>query len=248
MSIFKRLFGIGSAEVHSALDKLEDPVKMTEQGIRDLKNDLNQSLQSLAEVKAITIRTRNELQAHQNAAAEYERKAILLLQKAQSGQITPAESDRLATEALNKKEQAVQAARVHQEMLQKNEASVNQMEQNVQKLKSQISQWENELKTLKARAKVSEASQKINKQLANIDSSSTVSLLERMKDKVAQQEALAESYGSMADANKSVDDEINQALLSSGSGGTSASLLELKARLGLPSGNTTTGTENTAGV
>ena len=47
MSIFKRLFGIGSAEVNSALDKLEDPVKMTEQGIRDLKQDLTKRCMSL---------------------------------------------------------------------------------------------------------------------------------------------------------------------------------------------------------
>jgi phage shock protein A len=37
MNVFKRLFKVGEAEAHSALDKLEDPIKMTEQGIRDLK-------------------------------------------------------------------------------------------------------------------------------------------------------------------------------------------------------------------
>ena len=41
MNFFKRLFKIGQAEAHSALDKLEDPIKLTEQGIRDLKQDLN---------------------------------------------------------------------------------------------------------------------------------------------------------------------------------------------------------------
>ncbi len=32
MNILKRLFSIGKAETHSAIDKLEDPIKMTEQG------------------------------------------------------------------------------------------------------------------------------------------------------------------------------------------------------------------------
>ena len=40
MSIFHRLFKFVQAESHSAIDKLEDPVKQTEQGIRDLKSDL----------------------------------------------------------------------------------------------------------------------------------------------------------------------------------------------------------------
>ena len=38
MNIFRRLFKIGQAEANSAIDGMEDPIKMTEQGIRDLKN------------------------------------------------------------------------------------------------------------------------------------------------------------------------------------------------------------------
>jgi len=232
MSLFKRIFGIASAEANSAIDKLEDPVKMTEQGIRDLKKDLDASLKSLAEVKAVAIRTRKELESAKNVAKDYEGKAVLLLKKAESGQLDVSDAERLATEALNKKEQAMERAGVNQKALATQEANVSKMEQNVQRLKSQISQWDNELKTLKARAKVSAASQKLNKQLANIDSSSTVGMLERMKEKVDQQEALAESYGDMADMNKSVDEEIDQVLLGSGSSsGGSDALAALKARL-----------------
>ncbi|MBT30787.1 MAG: phage shock protein A [Thalassobius sp.] len=234
MSIFKRIFGIASAETHAAIDKLEDPVKMTEQGIRDLKVDLDKSLRALAEVKAVAIRTRKELEGAKTTAKDYEGKAVLLLKKAETGQIDVSEADRLATEALSRKDQALQQASVNQKSLATQEANVAKMEQNVQRLKSQIGQWENELKTLKARAKVSAASQKLNKQLANIDSSSTVGMLERMKEKVDQQEALAESYGEMADMSKSVDDEIDKALLgtgSSSSAGGSDALAALKAKL-----------------
>ncbi|NLR90563.1 MULTISPECIES: PspA/IM30 family protein [Flammeovirga] len=249
MSIFKRLFGWISAETNSAMDSLEDPIKMTDQGIRDLKKDLDQSLQGLAQVKAISIRTRKEYEQHKQAAGDWERKAVLLLQKAQSGQLDTAEADRLATEALNKKEQAAQAAASHEKMVSQNDSQVAKMEQNVQRLKSQISQWENEAKTLKARAKVSEASSKINKQLASIDSSSTVAMLERMKDKVESQEALAESYGDIADANVSVDEEINKAI-GPGSGSSSLALEELKEKMRLGAGSSTeenkaTGSDNT---
>ena len=48
--------------------------------------------------------------------------------------------------------------------------------------------------------------------MAQIDSSSTVSMLERMKDKVAEEEALAESYGDIANESRSLDEEINRAL------------------------------------
>ena len=37
--LFTRILRLGKAEAHSAVDKFEDPIKMTEQGIRDLKKD-----------------------------------------------------------------------------------------------------------------------------------------------------------------------------------------------------------------
>ncbi len=39
-SIFRRMFKVAESHAHSAMDNLEDPIKMTEQGIRDLKTNL----------------------------------------------------------------------------------------------------------------------------------------------------------------------------------------------------------------
>lgn len=230
----KRLFGIGKAEMHAALDKIEDPSKMADQGIRDLKEDLTKSLQGLAEVKALSIRARKELEMNQQAATEYENKAILLLQKAQKGELVPQEADRLATQALAKKEQLEGRITAGVKNVQQYEQMVSKMEENVQKLKSQISQWESEVKILKARQTVSQATARLNKQLANLDSNDTLARLERMKSKVDEQEALAASYGDIASMNTSVDDEINKALGPSYTTGTeSAALKSLKEKLAL---------------
>jgi phage shock protein A len=238
----RRLFGIAKAETNAALDKLEDPIKMSEQGIRDLKNDLNKSLQSLAEVKAMQIRSKKELEVAKNQESDYENKAILLLQRAERGEIAPEEADRLATMALDKKEQAARRVLDIQKNVDHYDPLVKKMEVNVQKLKEQISNWDNELKTLKARAKVSEATAKLNKQMAQIDSTDTMAMLEKMKEKVAAQEALAESYGEMADLNTSVDDEINKALGPSSSSVNSEALARLKAKMAAskPSGESHT--------
>ena len=44
--IFQRLFKTGQAEAHAIVDKLEDPIKLSEQAIRDLKKDLQESLKA----------------------------------------------------------------------------------------------------------------------------------------------------------------------------------------------------------
>jgi len=60
--------------------------------------------------------------------------------------------------------------------------------------------------------KVADATKSLNKQMAQIDSNGTVALLERMKEKVNQEEALAEAYGEIANASKSIDQEIDKAI------------------------------------
>ncbi len=231
MGIFNRLFKVGEAEAHAAIDKLEDPIKMIEQGIRDLKKDLDKSLQALAEVKALAIRSRREASEAKDKANNYEQKAVLLIKKAEKGEIEPEEADRLATEALARKEETItQAARAKTEV-ENFDRNIAKLQSTINKLKSQISHYENELKTLKARDRVSKATKKINKSMTNIDSSSTVSRLERMKDKVAQQEAMAEAYGEMANESKSVDDEIEEALKDEPSAKASDALADLKAKL-----------------
>lgn len=232
MNFFKRIFKMGQSEAHSALDKLEDPIKLTEQGIRDLKSDLDKSLQALAEVKAMAIRSKNDAENYKNKAQDYENKAILLLKKAESGQLDASEADRLASEALVKKEENL--GQLERSLAEKDkfDKNVAQLEGNVKKLRSTISNFENELKTLKARVKVSEATKKLNKQIAQVDSSSTVSMLERMKDKVAEEEALAESYGEIANESRSLDDEIESAIGESGNEVKAAdSLAALKKKM-----------------
>jgi len=133
---------------------------------------------------------------------------------------------------LIKKEESQKNATRTTAEAEKFNTSVAQLEKNVNSIKSNISKWENELKTLKARVKVSNATKNLNKQMAEIDSSSTVSLLERMKEKVEQDEALAEAYGDIANDSKSIDDELNAAVDTTDSGAES-DLEKLKKQLGM---------------
>ena len=232
MVFFKRLFRIGKAEVNSTLDSLENPIKMTEQGIRDMEQDLDKSIHALAEVKATCVRSKNELDAAKRSASDYENKAMMLLKRAESGAMSSDEADRLATMALQKKSETLQSIPTLQANYDKYCAAVAKLEDSVKKLRTNISKWKNEAKMLKARAKVSEATANVNKQLAGIDSTDTIAMLERMKEKVDQQEALAESYMDIADSETGADQAIDSALESTGGSLEASSELEaLKARM-----------------
>jgi len=232
MNFFRRLFKIGEAEANAAIDKMEDPIKMTEQGIRDMKSDLHKSLEALAQVKAMSIRSKNDSEAFLEKSQDYQEKAMLILKKAQNGTLSGSESDRLAKEALIKKDENTQQYTRSKTEVEKFEVSVAKLEKNVQELKQSIGKWENELKTLKARVKVASATKNVNKQSAAIDSSSTVAMLERMKDKVHQEEALAEAYGEISQESNSIDNELNEAVDLTNTNAED-DLMKLKEQLGL---------------
>ena len=232
MSIFVRLFKVGQAEAHNIVGKLENPIKLMERGICDPNKDLQGAMQGLAKVKGIAIRLDKELADASRQAGEYERKAMLLLQRGSDGQLDVAEAERLAMQALTERDNACQRAVALAKDAEHQNNVVIQMQGKVQQLKTTITTYENELVTLRARSKTAAATKKINQQLANVDCTSTIAMLERMKEKVEEDEALAEVYGEVGQVESSVDTEIDRALAGTQAGAAQDRLQELKARMG----------------
>jgi len=237
-SIFSRLFKIGQSEAHAVVDKLEDPIRLTEQGIRDLKTDLSEAMHSLAEVKGLAIRLKKQADDASKLAQDYERKAMLLLQKAQMGEMDPSQAESLAMEVLNEKESSAQRAAQLLTDYQTQDGMSRQLQQQVENLRKTISSYENELITLRARAKTAVSMRKINQQLSSIDSTSTIAMLEKMKQKVTEEESLATAYGDVAAGNVSIEVRVNEAL-SAKTMSSSRSLEELKRKMGLLPASTT---------
>ena len=230
--LFSRVLRLGKSEAHAVMDKFEDPIKMTEQGIRELKKDLEESMKSLAQVKGIVIRMKNDAENKKKLAADYESKAMALLQKAQQGSLDMAEAERLATDVLGRKETASQEALRLSKELTNQESMALQLQNNVEKLRTTVQRYENDLVTLRARAKTAAATRKLNAQIARVDSDGTIVMLEKMRNKVEEDESLAQAYGEIADSGQSIDDQITKALgEGSSTPGVSDSLAALKAKM-----------------
>jgi phage shock protein A len=212
------------------MESLEDPIKMTDQGIKDLESDLEKSIKALASVKASCITAKNDLEKARQDVTDYQNKAMTFVQAAEQGKLSQAEADKLATQCLEKKSQRSRDLPQLEANYNRLQGQVTKFEDTIKTLKNQIDKWKNEAKMLKARAKVSEATANVNKQLAGIDSTDTIAMLEKMKEKVNEQEALADSYLEIAAASGSADiDSAYQAL----GGGVEAQseLLALKAQM-----------------
>ncbi len=232
-SIFRRMFKVAESHAHSAMDNLEDPIKMTEQGIRDLKKNLQAAMVSLAQVKALAIRMQKEGGDYKKRAADYERKAMLILKRMEAEEMDAGEAERLATAALEKKEEALQQATTATADHQTQQRMADQLQTKVEELKRQIGKYETEAITLKARARTASSMRKINQQLAGADASGTVAMLEKMKQKVQEEESLAEAYDQLADVGGSIDSDLDKALAAPSSSAGSDSLAALKQKMGI---------------
>jgi phage shock protein A len=243
ITIMKRLFTIGEANVNAIVDKFEEPIKMTEQGIRDLNDMHTESMRNLALIKSMVITAKKSLDDHIVRALSYEEKAKQLLLSAQTVNLDKIEADKLATLSLQEKEKLDVLISSKQIEYNKQNSTFKTLEKRVNELRDTIKKAEEDLQQLKARQITAKTRLKVNKQLANINSSSTLQMLERMKAKINEEESLAVAYGELIDENKTLDDEINKALEHSTISfeyQSTDKLKELKEKLGITEEQKTT--------
>lgn len=229
MNLIIRLFKFVQSEAHAFLNRFEDPVKLIEQGIRDLKKDFDESMKSVAQIKAISIGAKKDLEVKKQIAADYEQKAMILLQKAKNNELDIAEADRLAGEALKKRLEALKEIQRLTGEIKNYDASLEVMEKKILQLKNKIKESENEYTSLKARATVAKTTKKVNQQLSSMSSDSTMAMIEEMKTKISAEENLAEAYAETGFIETSVDDEINKAI--GGDVDVQQALAEMKQKL-----------------
>jgi phage shock protein A len=227
-ALLKKLFQ--KKRKNKEANPIDETSKQLEANIRDLKKDLTESMQALSELKSLTMRTRRQIEQTRAAAEQQERKAIIFLEKAEKGEIAEEEADRLAAEALERKSQILRLAQGDMQNMENYVQMVAKLEDNIRQNRSQINQFEGELKSLKVRSKVSETSQKLNKSLSGIDTQGSNMLLEKIRDQVNEQEALAQAYNHVTGMQSSAEDEVDKILGNSISREASNDLMALKQK------------------
>lgn len=156
--------------------------------------DLDQALEGLAEIEASLTRSRREYEASSQKAKDWENKAFLVMQRAKTGDMAQEDADELAMEILKEQQRA-------EEQAKRAFRSVSELE----RLKARMQENVEKIKTLK---------ESYHRRVVNIpDSSETISMIERMKEKVLKNEILGDLYaqeGQLEDPE--LDKKVNDAL------------------------------------
>lgn len=193
MNIFKRLLKIGQAEIHALVDKMEDPIVLITQGITDMREELTRTEENYIRTRAVSIRTENTIQAKKEESDLLEEKAKQALMMSKRNEISSKIAEELAFDALNTKKTLLDECSELNIQLTENGKQLEEINTYLDVLKFNISKWEKELTTLRTKRQINIASTLANSHMAKIDSNSTINLLERMKAKIADEEALVKA-------------------------------------------------------
>lgn len=219
MGIFKRLRDLTMASINDLLDKAEDPVKMLNQFLRDMGEDIKEAEMAVAKQIAVEKRFKQQYEEAAEVVAKREEQAMKALE---SG------NEELARRVLQDKKEFQMRYEEMKKQHDSAKANSERLRAQLTEMKEQFNSMKNKKDMLIARAEAAKAQKQINRTMSSFSPDSALSGFERMSDKVAQLEAEAEASNELRSSSRSLDDELKQL---SANDGVDDELAALKARL-----------------
>lgn len=198
---FKRVKTVVGSELNTMLDKAEDPVKMLDQFMRDMENDIREAESAVAKQIAnekMLKRKYDDSQALVDKRMQQAEKAI------------EAGNEDLARRALEDKKN-------HQDQAEQLKASWERAQQDADNLRKKLDEMKKEYQemklkkdSLKARAESAKTRTKMNRTMSGIGGDESRQGFERMEEKVMHYEAEADTSEDMSSESRSLDDEFEE--------------------------------------
>lgn len=199
MGIFKRLRDLTLASINDLLDKAEDPVKMLNQFLRDMEEDIQEAEVAVAKQIAIEKKFKQQYEEAEELVTKRADQALKALEQG---------NEDLARRALEDKKE-------HQARFDELKRQYDIAKTNADKLRDQLSEMKDEFTKLKnkkdllvARAEAAKAQKQINQAVSGFGADNAAKGFDRMTDKVLQLEAEAQASGELS-SKKSLDDELD---------------------------------------
>lgn len=218
MTIFDRMSTILRANINAMLDRAENPEVVIDQIIRDMASAIAEARGQVADMIAQEKILQANTQRNRDLASEWQQKASLAVERSR---------DDLAREALRRKNDYDENARVYDTQLQSQSQMVDKLKTELQQLESKYEDAKRNREILIARHRRAETQKKVAQVSAQLDTMDPSAELGRMEERIRLEEARAEAQNELQ--STSMDDEF--AALSADSE-VESQLQALKSQLG----------------
>ena len=211
MGLFDRVSRVVKANLNAIVSGAEDPEKILNQTIEDMREDLVELRQATAKAIASEKNMERKYQQADERVREWQRKAQTALKHGEEG---------LARQALVRKKAFEETATSIKQQLDRQSTQATSLKNNLMKLESKIAEAKTKKDMLIARARSAKASQQINEVMGRVNTTSAMSAFERMEEKVDALEAesaavadlsgdsLESQFAALESGSAAVDDEL----------------------------------------
>jgi phage shock protein A len=223
MGIFDRLSTLMRSNINDLISRAENPEKMLNQLIVDMKTQLAKAKQQVASAIADEKKLQSDADGLKKQAEDWERRAMLAVQEGR---------DDLAKQALARYNEHLQGAQQLHETWLKHKAETEALKLSLRQLNDKIEEAKRKKNILVARAKRAEAQQRIQETMSGMSDKSAFESFERMAEKI---EATERKAIAAAELNEEVSGDrlVRQFESLEYKGSSDQQLIELKQRMGL---------------
>ena len=180
MGLLDRLSRLIRANLNAFVSDAEDPIKILDQSVADMQEDLVKLRQAVAIAIASQKRLENQANQAKEQIQNWLSRAELALKKGE---------DDLAREALSRKKTFQETFESLTTQFQSQNGQVEKLKKSLLLLERKIAEARTKKDMLKARAQAAKAQQKIQSAVGDLGGKSAMAAFERMEDKVEALEA-----------------------------------------------------------
>ncbi|MDH5672249.1 MAG: PspA/IM30 family protein [Myxococcales bacterium] len=223
MGFFSRLAEVIKSNLNDLINRAEDPEKMLDQVVVDMRAQLVEAKKQVAVAIADEKKLERQAQKEAAVAAEWEKKAMLAVR---------AGDDDLAKQALSRQRQLQEVADQYQAQWEKQKHAVEQLKTALRALNSKIEEANRKKGVLIARKRRADAMKSIEETMAGMKEASAFETFERLERKVEQVEAEADAQSEL---NKEMGGDVLKQRFQDleADAGTDEALLALKQKMGV---------------
>ncbi len=182
MGILDRLSTMIKSNLNDLISKAENPEKMLNQLIADMRAQLAKAKQEVASAIADEKKLQADAEREKKQAEEWERRAMLAVQESR---------DDLAKQALVRYNEHLQGAQQLQETWVKQKTETEALKNSLRQLNDKIEEAKRKKNVLIARHRRAEAQQRIQETMSSMSNKSALESFERMAEKIEDRERKA---------------------------------------------------------
>ncbi|MDE2763574.1 MAG: PspA/IM30 family protein [Gemmatimonadota bacterium] len=226
MGIFSKLSTLIKSNINDLINRAENPEKMLNQIILDMRDQLAKAKREVAAAIADERKLRGQLDDEVKQSREWEKRAMLAVKQGR---------DDLAKQALVRQQEHAERASALDQTWRAQSAETEKLKGSLRQLNEKIEEAKRKRNLLIAKQKRAQAQRRIHETMSGLSDTSAFDAFNRMADKIEEEErrSLAQAEVTEALAGDTLETEFLRLEAGSDDAGVDDRLTALKAEMGL---------------